>query len=88
MERLCDLRSRKLVITCSVCKRRGEYNMDRLRRRFGEHADIMNVYLALTQTCRWQREPGRRTPNVYGIGCHAKFDLPADTGRGSLPSRT
>ncbi|MBX9930814.1 MAG: hypothetical protein K2Y56_04640 [Methylobacterium sp.] len=88
MERLCDLRSRRLVIACSVCQRRGAYDMDRLRRRFGEHADIMTVYLTLTQTCRWQREVGSRTPNVYGIGCRAKFELHANTGRRSLPSRT
>lgn len=88
MERLCDLRSRQLVITCSVCNRCGIYNMERLRQRFGEHACIMDVYLRLTQTCRWQRELGSRTPNVYGIGCRAKIDLPADTGRGALPSRT
>ena len=88
MERLCDLRSRRLVITCGVCDRRGVYDMVRLRRRFGEHADIMDVYLRLTQTCRWQREVGSRTPNVYGIGCRAKVELAADDGRGSLRSRT
>jgi hypothetical protein len=88
MERLCDLRSRRLVITCGVCRRRGVYNMDRLRKRFGEHACIFDVYVRLTQTCRWQMEVGSRPPNVYGISCRAQFDLPADDGRGALPSRT
>jgi hypothetical protein len=87
MEALCDLRSRKLVITCSVCDRRGVYGMDWLRRCFGEHASIMDVYLRLTQTCRWQREPGSRTPNVYGTACRARFDLVDDDGRKASRSR-
>jgi hypothetical protein len=88
MERLCDLRSRRLVITCGPCKRRGVYDMDRLRKRFGEHACIMDVYLRLTQTCRWQREVGSRPPNIYGTACRSRFELAADDGRGGLRSRT
>ena len=89
MEALCDVRARHLVITCASCERRGVYRLDRLRRRFGDHASVLDVYLRLTQSCRWQREVGSRTPNVYGMACRAKLDTSGGVGpsRG-LPSRT
>ncbi|WP_246688169.1 hypothetical protein [Methylobacterium sp. WL120] len=49
MERLCDLRGRRLVVECPPCKRRGTYNLARSRQRFGEHADLSDVYPRLTQ---------------------------------------
>jgi hypothetical protein len=88
MERLCDLRARSITITCSPCDRCGVYALKRLRQRFGDHASVLDVYLQLTQTCRWQREVGSRTPNVYGIGCRAKLDTLGMLKRGGLPSRT
>lgn len=89
MESLCDVRARWLVIDCAVCERHGRYRLDRLQRRFGEHASVLDVYLKLTQTCRWQREVGSRAPNQYGVGCRAKLDTSGDVGpRGALPSRT
>lgn len=88
MERLCDLRTRQITITCSPCERRGVYALDRLRQRFGDHASVLDVYLHLTQTCRWQREVGSRAPNVYGIGCRAKLDTLGMPKPGGLPSRT
>jgi hypothetical protein len=49
---------------------------------------VLDVYLALTQTCRFQREVGSRTPNAYGVGCRAKLDTSGGTTAGGLPSRT
>ena len=88
MRRLCDLRSRELVVTCGPCARRGVYRMDRLRERFGKHASIMDVYLELTQSCRWQRPVGSRIPNPYGTVCRAKAELAGDDDRRPPPSRT
>jgi hypothetical protein len=88
VERLCDVRAERLVILCSPCGRRGSYRVDRLGQRFGEHASVLDVYLALTQTCRYQREVGSRTPNVYGVGCRAKLDTSGGTTTSGLPSRT
>jgi hypothetical protein len=88
MERLCDVKAERLVILCSPCGRRGSYRVDRLGERFGAHASVLDVYLALTQTCRFQREVGSRTPNVYGVGCRAKLDTSGGTTAGGLPSRT
>ncbi len=87
MERLCDLRGR-LIITCTVCNRRGVYCLDRLRRRFGEHADVYDVYIRLTQTCRYQHEVGARRPNQYGRACRAQVDTDGADRSGRLPSRT
>ena len=87
MERLCDLRTRAVTITCSPCDRRGVYALSRLRIHFGDHASVLDVYLHLTQTCRWQREVGSRTPNVYGMGCKAKLDTLGTPTSGGLPSR-
>ena len=70
---LCDLPGRRLVIACEPCGRRGDYSLERLRRRFGPHASEWDVYLALTQSCRYQRERGSRSPNQYGISCRAKL---------------
>ena len=58
-----------------------------LRRRFEERASVLDVYLALTQTCRFQREVGSRTPNVYGMTCKAKLDTTGGPTMKSLPSR-
>lgn len=88
MERLCDVRAERLVILCSPCNRRGSYRVDRLGQRFGAHASVLDVYLALPQTCRYQREVGSRTPNVYGVGCRAKLDTSGGTMTSGLPSRT
>ena len=88
MERLSDIRAERLVILCSPCERRGSYRVARLRQRFGEHASVLDVYLALTQTCRFQREVGSRVPNDYGVGCRAKFDTGAVCRVEALPSRT
>lgn len=87
MERLCDVRAERLVILCSPCERRGSYRVDRLCKRFGEHASMLDVYLALTQSCRFQREVGSRTPNVYGVGCRAKLNTSGSLTKGGLPSR-
>jgi len=88
VERLCDVRAAQLVITCGPCDRRGVYGLSGLRRRFGDHASVLDVYLQLTQTCRYQREVGSRQPNVYGVGCRAKLDTTGGTAKGGLPSRT
>ncbi|MDO9428491.1 MAG: hypothetical protein Q7T93_16865 [Methylobacterium sp.] len=88
MERLCDVRAVQLVITCGPCDRRGVYRIDGLRRRFGDNASVLDVYLQLTQTCRYQREVGSRQPNVYGVGCRAKLDTTGAATKSGLPSRT
>jgi hypothetical protein len=88
MERLCDVRAERLVILCSLCNRRGSYRVDRLHQRFGEHASVLDVYLTLTQSCRFQREVGSRTPNVYGVECRAKLDTSGGATTSGLPSRT
>jgi hypothetical protein len=49
---------------------------------------VLDVYLALTQTCRYQCEVGSRTPNVYGVGCRAKLDTSGVATTSGLPSRT
>jgi hypothetical protein len=88
MERLCDVRAAHLVIACGPCERRGVYRVARLRERFGDHASILDVYLSLTQTCRWQREVGSRQPNVYAAGCRARLDTSGGAVAKGLPSRT
>ena len=88
MERLCDLRGRRLVVECPPCKRRGAYDLARLRGRFGEHADLYEVYLRLTQTCRDQRAVGTKQPNQYGRTCRAAIGVEGCDGRTGLPSRT
>ncbi|WP_244472737.1 hypothetical protein [Methylobacterium sp. Leaf89] len=88
VERLCDVRAERIVLLCSPCGRRGSYVIERLRQRFGAHASVLDVYLALTQTCRFQREVGSRTPNVYGITCRAKLDTTGGPEPAGLPSRT
>lgn len=88
MERLLDLPGRKLIVECATCERRGVYDLARLRRRYGDHACLWDVYLALTQTCRHQLVPGSRRPNVYGTTCRAKVDTDAPHERRTLPSRT
>lgn len=78
MERLCDLRGRRFVVECPPCKRRGTYDLARLRQRFGEHADLYDVYLRLTQTCR-DRPRGRwwadqlAVPDVTGTPTNARL---------------
>lgn len=88
MERLCDLRADRLLILCSSCERRGSYRIDRLRQRFGAHTSVLDVYPALTQTCRFQREVGSRMPNVYGMMCRAKLDTTGGPTMAGLPSKT
>lgn len=88
MERLCDVRAERILVLCSPCGRKGSYRIDRLRKRFGAHASVLDVYLALTQSCRFQREVGSRTPNVYGMTCRAKLDTTGGPTTGGLPSRT
>jgi len=88
MERLCDVRAERIIVACSPCGRRGSYALGRLRQRFGAHASVLDVYLALTQTCRFQREVGSRTPNVYGMTCRAKLDTMGGPTTTGLPSRT
>lgn len=88
MERLCDVRGERIVVACRPCGRSGFYGVERLRQRFGPHASMLDVYLALTQTCRFQREVGSRTPNVYGMTCRAKLDTTGGPTPAGLPSRT
>ena len=88
MERLCDLRGRRLVVECPPCKRRGAYGLARLRQRMGEHADLYDVYLRLTQSCRYQKPIGSRQPNQYGRTCRAAIGVEGGDGRTGLPSRT
>lgn len=88
VERLCDVRAERILVLCSPCGRQGSYRVDRLCQRFGAHASVLDVYLALTQTCRFQREVGSRTPNVYGMTCRAKLDTSGSVTKGGLPSRT
>ena len=88
MERLCDVRGERIVVACRPCGRSGSYGVERLRLRFGPHASMLDVYLALTQTCRFQREVGSRTPNVYGMTCRAKLDTTGGPTPAGLPSRT
>ncbi|KQP29840.1 hypothetical protein ASF49_14230 [Methylobacterium sp. Leaf104] len=88
MERLCDVQAKRLVVLCSPCGRRGSYGVERLRQRFGAQASMLDVYLTLTQTCRFQREAGSRTPNVYGLTCRAKLDTTGGPTSAGLPSRT
>lgn len=88
MERLCDLRGLRLVVECPPCKRRGTYDITRLRRRFGEHADLYDVYLQLTQSCGHQKLVGSRQPNQYGRTCRAAIGVEGGDGRTGLPSRT
>lgn len=88
MERLCDVRADHFVIACRPCERPGVYRIDRLRKRFGDHASTLDVYLRLTQTCRWQREVHSRPPNQYGVGCRAKLDTSGVDGRAGFPSRS
>ena len=87
MERLCDLRGRRLVVECPACKRRGTYDLTRLRQRFGEYADLYDVYLRLTQSCGHQKPVGSRQPNQYGRSCRAAIGVEGGDGT-SLPSRT
>ncbi len=75
MEALCDLTGGRLVITCGPCEREGSYSVHRLQRRFGEHTSVFQVYLELTQSCRYQLAPGARIPNTDGISCRAKFTV-------------
>lgn len=87
-ERLCDLRGRRLLVECPPCGRRGLYHLERLRQRFGDHADLYDVYLRLTQTCRYQRAVGTKQPNQYGRTCRAAIGVEGGDGRAGLPSRT
>ena len=87
MERLCDLRGRHLILACTPCHRRGLYDLDRLRHRFGQHACVYEVYVRLTQTCPYQHPVGARRPNQSGRACRAQLDTDGH-GRGGLPSRT
>jgi hypothetical protein len=88
MERLCDLRGHHLIIDCAPCRRSGRYRLDRLRLRFGDHADLYDVYIRLTQTCRFQHPVGARRPNQYGRACRAQIQTDDKGDGGSLPSRT
>ena len=88
MERLCDLRGQRLVVECPPCGRRGAYDLARLRQRFGDHADLYDVYLRLTQACRYQRSIGTKQPNQYGRTCRAAIGVEGGDGRPGLPSRT
>ncbi|TXN01835.1 hypothetical protein FV222_10130 [Methylobacterium sp. WL103] len=87
MERLCDLRGHRLVVECPPCNRRGAYDLTHLRRRFGEHADLYDVYLRLTQSCGHQKPVGSRQPNQYGRTCRAAIGVEGGDGRTGLPSR-
>ena len=88
MERLCDLCGRRLVVECPPCKRRGAYDLTRLRERFGEHADPYDVYLRLTQTCRHQSAVGTPQSNQYGRTCRAAIGIEGGDSRTGLLSRT
>ncbi|GJD46191.1 hypothetical protein AFCDBAGC_4071 [Methylobacterium cerastii] len=88
MERLCDLRGRRLVVECPPCKRRGTYNLARSRQRFGDHAGLSDVYPRLTQAYRYQKPVGSREPNQFGQTCRAAIGVEGGDGRRSLPSRT
>ncbi|KAB1077259.1 hypothetical protein F6X53_19395 [Methylobacterium soli] len=88
MERLCDIAGRRLIVECLPCRRRGVYDLARLRERFGEHADVYDVWLRLTQSCRHQHALGARRPNQYGRACRAQLDVEAPGQRSSLRSRT
>lgn len=88
MERLCDLRGRRLLLICEPCKRRGAYDLGRLRARYGEHADLYDLYVRLTQTCRNQHRTWQRRPNQYGRACRAHVEIEGHDPRCSLPSRS
>ena len=87
MERLCDHGGGRLIISCAPCGRTGSYCLIRLRQRFGEHAELYDVYVRLTQICRWQHVVGVRQPNQYGRACRAQVDTDETTRPGTLPSR-
>jgi len=87
MERLCDVTGRRLVVACLPC-RRGVFDLERLRRRFGEHADVYDVWLHLTQSCRYQRAISARRPNQYGRASRAQPDVEAGDRPSALRSRT
>ena len=87
-ERLCDVVGQCLIVDCVPCKRRGVYAIERLRRRFGEHADLYEVWLQLTQSCRHQHRIGARRPNQYGRACRAQLDVEGGDRSGSPRSRT
>ena len=72
MVALCDVPSRKLVIECGPCGRRGVYDLKRLMQRYGEYSTTLDLYLRCTQTCRWQTEVGGRRPDAYSA-CRAKI---------------
>lgn len=80
MEALCDLKGSHVLVECASCERRGRYSVRGLMARYGEHASILDVYLRLTASCRWQREVGSRAPNTYGTTCRAKIDLSGGEG--------
>lgn len=86
--RLCDLRGRRFVIACEPCGRRGVYDLDRLRHRYGEHVDLYDLFVTLTQSCRYQHRTRQRRPNQYGRACRAYAEVEGEDTRGGLPSRT
>lgn len=88
MERLCDLRGGRLVVACPPCNRRGTYDLARLRQRFGDHADLYDVYLRLTRTCGRRQAVGPREPARSGRTCRAMIGVEGGDGRTGLPSRT
>ncbi len=88
MERLCDLQGRRLIIACEPCHRRGLYDLDYLGHRFGPHACVYEVYIRLTQTCRYQHPVGVRRPNQYGRACRAQIELDQPSSAKLLPSRS
>lgn len=63
-ERLCDLHGRRLILVCHRCTRRGSYDLGRLRRRFGVHADLYDLYLRLTESCSNQHRTWARLPSL------------------------
>lgn len=81
------LPGRWLIIACAPCRRRGRYRLDRLRHRFGDSARLYDVYVALTQTCRFQHAAGMRVPNQYGRGCRAHVATEDVEAVDSSPSR-
>ena len=86
--RLCDLRGRRFVIACDPCGRRGRYDIDRLRQQHGDHIDLYDLFVLLTQSCRYQHRTWHRRPNQYGRACRAHGEVEGADPRGRLPSRT
>lgn len=87
MERLVDMPGRYLLLTCDPCARHGRYRLERLRKAHGQHADVLDVAKALTQTCRWQQALGNHRP-AYNGGCQVTIDTDEPWRGGTGRSRS